>query len=302
MPPVEPEDGELVRYLLGLLPEHETERIEELRIVDDEVAWRLRAVEDDLVDRYIRGTLSGEILERFESYYLASARRREKVRFAVSLFHAADAAAGTAAGAKTGSGRASAAGASASGASASSHGSSQDALSARRSRWYDRLVPRQSSGWALAAAAALLLPIAGAILFENLLRHELQETQPGHSGPSNPDSSGGATVALVLSPQTRAAGPLVAIEVPSGTERVSVELRLDPNDFSRYHAELKDLATDRIVWTSGVLTAGLAGGSPAVSFFVPASVFEARNYAFELTGRDPAGRAEVIGSYVFRVR
>jgi hypothetical protein len=43
-------DRQLVRYLLGLLPEKDTERFDEECVVDDDVAERLRVVEDDLVD------------------------------------------------------------------------------------------------------------------------------------------------------------------------------------------------------------------------------------------------------------
>ena len=76
------DDQHLVRYLLGLLPEDQTERLDEASIVDDGLAARLRSVEEDLVDSYVGGTIDDRILTRFESYYLASPRRREKVRFA----------------------------------------------------------------------------------------------------------------------------------------------------------------------------------------------------------------------------
>jgi hypothetical protein len=49
------------------------------------VASRLCAVENDLVDAYVRGTLAGGMLERFESFYLASPRRHEKVMIARDL-------------------------------------------------------------------------------------------------------------------------------------------------------------------------------------------------------------------------
>src|SRR5215813_1334449 len=72
----------IVQYLLGSLPQEETERFDELCFVDDEFAERLSVVENDLVDTYVRGELSGRNLERFDSHYLASPRRREKVRVA----------------------------------------------------------------------------------------------------------------------------------------------------------------------------------------------------------------------------
>jgi hypothetical protein len=72
----------LVHYLLGLLPEEDAERLDELSIADDDVASRLCATENDLIEAYVRGTLAGDTLQRFESFYLASPRRHEKVMIA----------------------------------------------------------------------------------------------------------------------------------------------------------------------------------------------------------------------------
>src|SRR5262249_5784040 len=89
-------DQQLVRHLLGLLPPDEADRIDELTIVDDEIAARLRGVEDDLVDAYVRGALSGDTLTRFESHYLSSPLRRRRALFAKSLVPAVDRATPTA--------------------------------------------------------------------------------------------------------------------------------------------------------------------------------------------------------------
>ena len=72
-------------YLLGALPEAETERLDELSITDDEFAESLQAAEMDLVDAYVLGELTGADLERFKTHYLASPLRREKVEFAKVL-------------------------------------------------------------------------------------------------------------------------------------------------------------------------------------------------------------------------
>ena len=57
-------EQQLVRYLLGLLPEEEAERLDEQSVVADEFAARLQCVENDLVDAYVSGTLEGDIRER----------------------------------------------------------------------------------------------------------------------------------------------------------------------------------------------------------------------------------------------
>ena len=71
------DDRLLTRYLLGALPDEEVERLDELCIVDEELATRLQALENDLVDAYVRGEVSGEDLGHLESFYLSSAKRRQ---------------------------------------------------------------------------------------------------------------------------------------------------------------------------------------------------------------------------------
>ena len=80
-----PDDQLLVRYLIGSLPEDETERLDEQSIADDQFAARLSAVENDLVDAYVKGELTGDILDGFKAHYLSSRARRERVTFAGTL-------------------------------------------------------------------------------------------------------------------------------------------------------------------------------------------------------------------------
>ena len=75
----------LTQYLLGTLSEAAAEECDELSIIDDDFAARLEEVENDLVDAYVHGEITGRDLKALESHYLASPRRREKVAFAKSL-------------------------------------------------------------------------------------------------------------------------------------------------------------------------------------------------------------------------
>ncbi|HXG91496.1 MAG TPA: hypothetical protein VNN73_03890 [Blastocatellia bacterium] len=79
------DDELLTQYLLGQLPEREAERLDELSFTDAAMAARLQAIENDLVDAYARGKIADATLERFNSYYLASPKRREKAAFARGL-------------------------------------------------------------------------------------------------------------------------------------------------------------------------------------------------------------------------
>jgi hypothetical protein len=77
-----PDDRQLLRYLFGQLSEVEQERLDEASIVDERVAWRLRVLEDDLVDAYACDTLDLETRHVVARTYLTSPARREKVAFA----------------------------------------------------------------------------------------------------------------------------------------------------------------------------------------------------------------------------
>lgn len=90
---LEASDAVLLRYLLGVLPVDEAEPIEEASIVDDDIAARLNAMERDLIDNYIRGEMEGSSLTKFQSWYLSSPLRVEKVEAARAILGIADGAA-----------------------------------------------------------------------------------------------------------------------------------------------------------------------------------------------------------------
>ena len=76
-----PDDRLMIDYLIGALPDQEIERLDELSIADDQFAARLTAAENDLVDAYVRGQLSGNTLASFRTRYLSSPAKREKAEF-----------------------------------------------------------------------------------------------------------------------------------------------------------------------------------------------------------------------------
>jgi len=87
------DDAMLRRYLLGQLSAAELEEVE-ARLFADEPFWEcLGAVEDELIDTYVRGELRGVDRESFESHFLAAPRRRERVALARAWIVPASAAA-----------------------------------------------------------------------------------------------------------------------------------------------------------------------------------------------------------------
>jgi len=329
-----PDDQQLVRYLLGLLTDKEIERLDELTMVDDDVAWRLRAVENDLVDAYLTGGLTGETLERFETVYLASPRRRQKVEFAGNFVRALDRAPAPA-------GQGAAAGEPVPETVAAPEGTPQLASGS-----FERPVLRSGATWILSAAAMLLLCASAGLLVRNFqvarelnesrnerttlsqrvsdLEQQLKSQEAAHADAIDelerarashpeasqtpvtvrtPDRSGVpslVTIALSLAPVTRSAGSVPTITIPAGTDRVSFELRLEANEFRRYRVRLIDPATTLIVWKSVEIEAPSTSESPIISVLVPADILKAQHYSLELFGRRAGSDDEIAASYTFR--
>lgn len=83
-------DAVIARYLLGELPAEEQEAFERRYFGDPELLDRMDAVEDDLIDDYVRNALTPEQRQQFERHFL-DPRRRERVRMAEALRRAAPA-------------------------------------------------------------------------------------------------------------------------------------------------------------------------------------------------------------------
>lgn len=318
------DDRALTRHLLGQLAGEEADRLDELAIVDDDMAWRVRAVENDLVDAYVRGGLDAESRRHFEAYYLASPKRRARVRFAERFVRAVDAF----------------------GPPTERPERRRVAVFAESRPWLNRLVPRSAARWTVVYAAAAILVIACSVLLIRDLRPApapLESEQaaripaatplpsppsppPSGASPSSPQSPVAAApvptapapavpvpagpvpaVAVVLWPQTRGTDE-GAVAVPAAATRVTLQLQVETLDFARYAATLKESDTGRIVWRGGRISASASGASPMVPIVVPAHVLKPRAYMLELTGHsaapgpaDAAKDGEVIGSYAFQV-
>jgi hypothetical protein len=317
----------LVEYLLGSLPQSDSEALDESSVADDEFAMRLSAVENDLLDAYVRGQLSPPMREKFRTFYLSSGKRRQKLSLAEGLFALEEKAAASRA--------------------------PGDRLSASYRAWESQLTsswrhllffPRWRWGFAAVAAmlvAGILLTVDNFRLYRQVSRAqafgaELQQRErelqakldQEHaanretkdeldrvreslaelgkrslaSPPGEPPSSSPVGIAfLVLSPQMRGAGRIATLSLSPATRLVNLSLELESNDFPRYRVALKDSATNQIVWRSGTLAAPAAGARSALSIRVPARLLQSRSYVTELVGCPTNGAPEFINSYMFMV-
>jgi hypothetical protein len=325
----------IVQYLLGSLSEEETERLDELGIVDNEFAARLQLVENDLVDAYARGDLSGETLARFTSFYLSSSKRREKVRFAQVFQTAPD---GDLVTAQVESGQ--------------RKGSAYSLADERVSRpgWLRGFFStgRPALVWGV-ASIALLLAVVGLVVQNRRLQNEVGQAeserastqqrerelqadldaqrsaasdkeremeglrdklarldQPGSPGSSSGQSSSAPEHLMVvpvdLAPQTRSISRLTTVSVPAAADLVTMQLELESGDQPVYRAELKALPGGQIVWSSGRLRPRAKDGGSAVVVNLPPRLLKSQKYVIEVSGISASGSAEIVGSYPFEVK
>ena len=73
------------RYLLSSISDEEREQVEMRIMTDDDFFQQINLVEDDLVEEYLDGALTGEECGRFEEVFLCSPERQHKLRFAKAL-------------------------------------------------------------------------------------------------------------------------------------------------------------------------------------------------------------------------
>jgi hypothetical protein len=283
-----PSDETIRSYLLGQLPESETERLDELSITDDECAERIRAVEHDLVDAFVRGELEDVVLEQVRATYLTTPRRRESIRFAralQSLDEGVDSGDAPAAGRRMSTpGRA-------------------------RRRW--PLWLAMAAGVALATTSLWLALDNRALrtrVTSDELRHDRQlreaqalvadATRRPEAGPT-PQLRTVAT--LVLTPQLRSGRQLPTLALNSDTGDVAVQLDLEPVDYPSYTATLVASGDDRVLWRSDRLIARTTSDRQRLDIVLPAAVLNPRSYVIRVSGVSVAGASEIVGEYTFTV-
>jgi hypothetical protein len=76
---------EIRNYLLGKATAEECTRVEERLLVDHEYFEQLLVEEDELIDDYLHGGLTGTEKEHFKRVFLAAPERRERLNFARAL-------------------------------------------------------------------------------------------------------------------------------------------------------------------------------------------------------------------------
>ncbi|HEX8845169.1 MAG TPA: hypothetical protein VF791_11025 [Pyrinomonadaceae bacterium] len=83
-------DERIIAYLLGELPEDESEQFEDECFAQEDWPAQISLGEEDLIDAYLRGELTQERRQRFERNYLVTQARQERVAMAAALLRQVD--------------------------------------------------------------------------------------------------------------------------------------------------------------------------------------------------------------------
>jgi anti-sigma factor RsiW len=316
----------IIRYLTGDLSERSRQKVEDRYFKDDSFFEEVAIVEEELIDDYVRGRLTGHVREQFEKHFLTSPARRERVEFSRTMLK------------------------SLTGEPISDEPFPvmhlTDDPARRKSRsWFRSLFSGQNRTFQLAAVATMLLIAAGAVwlLLENRrLRDEINDLQAActtleqkekemarqvegqrerereleaqveteqngrrqleqqldqllaQSQPQPP------TIFELTSNSTRSTGATKSLSIPSSAKTATLRLYIEPGDYSTYRAVLETAEGEK-VWSKSGLKASATSSGKAVVVNLPAALLSSRDYVLMLGGANAGGDYDDVGAYSFRV-
>jgi len=320
----------ITAYLLGALPEDETERFDELSFTDDEFAGALDAAEKDLIDAYARGELTGDALKKFESHYLASPLRREKVKFAGAFQIFAERKTAETMDEKL------------------VENPAPEKSPAGFFSVFNNLTKNNLLQFGFASATLLILILGGFWLFGNRrdepkieiaaqnspapvepkqiespnlenanVEKEIASTGNENNSTQKPEKEESnknvavnqnaqtrkppkITVAsFVLTPSLRGANQVPNFSISKETVWVAVRLNLESDDYTTYRVRLADESGSGNIWSSGALRAQGKDGNKTLNVQFPAKLLKSQIYTLVVSGVKN-GEAEILTNYAFR--
>lgn len=297
----------MIQYLLGELPPAWQVQFEERFFSDQECFEQLKLVEDRLVDDYVSHALSAEQRQRFESHYLNSDRRREKLKFAQTLKQALTELKST-----------------------TEKQSGSSFWQSLKIAWQMPLVRYSGAGLAI-----LLLAISGWLIKSALQGQNQQQSEedrtasakasqpprqgttpeftpqtaptlPSSPSPRLPDTASQATaiLALVLTPGTLRDDHATAartLAVSPQTKLIHLKLTLkDTASFSAYRVTIETASGQKVLTQSGLHSVKTGTGNFIV-LEIPARTLPANDYLITVSGRQSSNPYEEVDDYQFRI-
>ncbi|HJS23336.1 MAG TPA: hypothetical protein VJ751_03125 [Pyrinomonadaceae bacterium] len=312
----------IAQYLLGELSEEQQVEVEDRAFADKEYLASITAVENDLIDEYVRHELTDTDRRKFESRFLASAERRKRVEFAKALARVP----------------------------------AKAPVAEKTWSWRESLYAfisglNPAARFAFAAAMLILL-VGGAWLLTTTLRLRSQLTQlqaenqsrqnqrqaleqqieaerrrneelnarlnqekqqreqsdeslrqlSETADPVNPPPRPVIASLTLLPGLSRGGGDKPSLVMPGDARLVRLNIGIDPEEqYKNFAVELRTTA-GRHVWNRENLAARNRGGARAIGLTLPASVLKSGEYELRLRGLKEGGEAEDIGFYYFDVK
>jgi hypothetical protein len=318
----------IAQYLLGELPEERQVEIEDRAFQDKDYLASITAVENDLIDEYVRDEMPETVRRKFENRFLASAERRKRVEFAKALTQIAPEYAFK----------------------------EKGAVAPVSVSWRDSLDAffRSLNPVAKFAVAALVLLVLGGgawLLTETLrLRSRLTTLQAENQSRQNerqtleqqmdhqrrraeeltarlnqekqqreqteeslrklsetqnvntPAPRSVIASLLLLPGISRGGGNKPSLVLAPDASLVRLQIGIDPEEqYKTYAVDLRSVA-GRQVWTRENLTARDRRGARSIGLTLPATALKPGEYELKLTGVTEGGATEDVGFYYFEVR
>ena len=286
----------------------------------------IEIAEEELIDAYVRGQLSGDERKLLEKGLRNSPHLVDRLHFARLLADAADRATE---------------------AEVSSNRQHQESSSSRKPWWHFLLTwrPPQPALNLAFATSVLIIVVGGPVLMvgwmslrresqqlaeqkaalerqkselqksaaeqqlaTDQIRAQLREEQQKREADQqliaelqqaqNKETTGSSTIAsLFLLPASRASGKEKELKPPSGTSKIRLQLAVESIDYSSFMVQVKN-SQDREIFQSRVRR---PRSGKLVTITIPSSVLPASAYTLQLSGITPEGTSELVGNYSFRI-
>jgi hypothetical protein len=254
-------------YLLGILPVELRLDLEERILTERQVYEELLIAEDELIDQYIAGSLDEKELKSFESNFLITVERQQKVRFGRVFRRYVNSEP----------------------AVATPEGSTNELSDSWRLLSTFALNSRGFRRNPLLAFCLTVTVILGACATAYLVYQGIGSQQPPQRI---------LAVALV-SGSTRSEGTVQRVPAPPAGAAIKFQLEFKAGDYHHYKAEL--FKENESLKTIDKLAPEAKEDHEFVSVTVPGELLKPADYEIKLTGISDSGQSEPVDRFPFRV-
>ncbi len=253
LPAPDGDDQLMIRYLLHELPEDERMAVQDRFFGDASFAGRLRAVESELIDAYVRGELTPERRTRIEELLLQSPPQRQKLAFA-RAFH-----------------------------------SSLSGLDPERPRppFFSFLARPVFAG---VAFGLIVILAVSTVLLTLRTRRQPEPATPLIAQQATP---GRTPAFLLTPGVRRGAETTNRVALHGNTDLVRLDLELERGDENQTYAATIATQNGRVIWREEPLASEPRGSGFITAVWVPDRVLRPGTYELTLSTTSPGGNREL---------